>query len=778
MSGGRRALAFLAGLLVLLVSSAVAGGLWLIDRGHARLDGELRLDCLQAPARIERDGDGVPTVHAASRADLACATGFLHGQDRFFQMDLLRRRAAGELAALVGPAALELDRSVRLHRFRDFARRSYEHVHGERRALLDRYAQGVAAGLAALDGRPPEYLALGVEPRPWLAEESYLAVAAMYLDLQQGAWRAELDRARLREAFPEEVVTFLDRPGGPWDAPIDGEPFAELPIPEFDLRARLAALPPAENARIELDGDVATGSNNWAVSGDWSAHGGAIVADDMHLGLGLPNVWYRISLVGPELRLDGVTLPGAPILVVGSNGHIATAFTNSYGDWYDIVELELDPDDPTRYRSAEGWRSFERHESTIESKGGASETHLVEWTEWGPRIDDDHALAWVAHRLEGINLRSLDMEGARSVDEALRLAVGAGIPAQNLVVGDSTGRIGWTIMGAIPRREGFDGSVPTSWADGTRGWRGFLAADAHPAVVDPPGGLIWTANARVGGGEALAAIGDGGYALGARARQIRDALAALEAGTVTEADLLAIQLDDRALFLERWRDWMLANVDGELRATIEQDWNGRASIDSAGYRLVRAFRLYMADAVLGPIDRAAGEGFRYRRMTNQWEPVLWSLIDERPTSWLDPEHDDWQALIESVSTRVVETFLDGTRTSLAEARWGDRNRARIAHPLSGAVPQLSRWLDLPTEPLPGDAHMPRVQSITFGASQRMVVAPGHEDRAIFHMPGGASGHFRSPFYTAGHRDWAEGRPSPLRGGPTEHTLELVPAPAR
>jgi penicillin amidase len=251
----------------------------------------------------------------------------------------------------------------------------------------------------------------------------------------------------------------------------------------------------------------------------------------------VPNTWYRLSLVFPgadgERRVTGVTLPGAPFVVAGSNGRVAWGFTNSEGDWADVVLLEADPRNPSVYLTPEGPRELERATETIEVKGEKAEALTVESTIWGPVIDTDHAgrrraLSWVALREGGLNAALVRMESVRSLDEAQALAPEVGIPNQNFVVADAAGRVGWTIIGRIPRRVGYDGRAPTSWADGARRWDGWLAPEEYPRVVDPASGRIFTANARVVGGDKLARVGVGGYDLGARQGQIRDGLLAVE----------------------------------------------------------------------------------------------------------------------------------------------------------------------------------------------------------------------------------------------------------
>lgn len=793
------ALAVVLGLLVLVL---LIGGLWLRSRVKAslpQLSGDRSVPGLSAPVTVERDAIGVPTIRAGSRADATRALGFLHGQERFFQMDLLRRSAAGELAEIVGPAVVEADRANRIHRFRAVARRVVERASPEERALVAAYADGVNAGLSSLGEKPFEYLLLRTDPAPWKPEDSILAVFAMFMDLHDGDGSDESALGILHDRLPPEMFAFLAPPGTEWDAPIVGEPLAAPPIPGpevFDLRKAPAprSLPKAATFRRfqEEDEEFAVGSNNWAVAGTHTADGRALLADDMHLGIRVPNTWYRVSIIRPDgqggsIRVTGVTLPGTPLIAVGSNGHVAWGFTNSYGDWTDLVLLEVDPRRPDVYRTPEGLKWFAKVTETIRVKGGEDVPFEVKETIWGPVLDTDHkgrprAFAWTAHHPESVNLASVGLETARTLEEAMAIANRSGIPPQNFVVADETGRIGWTIMGQMPRRVGFSGQIPASWADGSRGWKGWLAPEEMPRVVDPPSGRIWTANARVVDGEMLAKLGDGGYDLGARARQIRDGLFARE--KVTPADMLAIQLDDRALFLERWRKLLLDTLTPEavaadpkrkeMRRLVETTWTGRASVDSVAYRLVRSFRLSTRNEVFIALSGQSGvpeeELFA---PTNQFEAPLWKLVTERPAHLLDPRYKSWDEQLLAAADKALE-FDSRWGPELAERTWGERNTTRIQHPLGGGVPLLGRWLDVPPRPLPGDSNMPRFQSATGGASERLVVSPGREEAGIFHMPVGQSGHPMSPHYQAGHEAWENGDPTPFLPGPAVHTLRLTP----
>ena len=808
----------LGGTAAALALAAGGGGAYLHVRLRAslpQLEGERALRGLGAPVRVERDALGVPVVRGGSRLDVARATGFLHAQERFFQMDLLRRSAAGELAALFGRPALEVDREARPLRLRLVARRAVKALRADERDLLAAYTAGVNDGLAALGAPPFEYLALRADPAKWRDEDSLLCALAMYRDLQGRQPRQESVLGLMRETLPAGMADFLAPVGTEWDAPIEGGPIPMPAVPGpdvVDLRktrpAAAAAVPEPDSGALAFvgvpigfrpsspDDDIALGSNNWAVAGTYTVHGGALLANDMHLGISVPNTWYRLSLVFPgvdgERRVTGVTLPGAPFVVAGSNGHAAWGFTNSEGDWADLVLLERDPARPDGYLTPEGPRRLERETETIEVAGEKAEALAVESTIWGPVIDRDHAgrrraLAWVALREGGLNASLVRMEAVRDLDEAQALAPEVGIPNQNVVVADAAGRIGWTIIGRIPRRVGHDGSVPTSWADGARGWDGWLAPGDHPRVVDPPGGRIWTANARVVGGEKLAKVGVGGYDLGARQGQIRDDLLAIE--TASESDMLRVQLDDRALFLTRWQKLLLGVLTPEAVARdprraearrLVEGWGGRASIDSVGYRIVRAFREQVRGLVLDPLlaPARAKDARRLRSGTApnaRWEGPVWALVRERPAHLLDPRHASWEALLLAALDAAVEE-LTKDRRALAERTWGERNTTLIRHPLSRAVPQLRGFLDMPRESLPGDNHMPRFQSPSAGASERFAVSPGREEQGYFHMPCGQSGHPLSPHYADGHAAWAKGEATPFLPGPAVNVLTFVPGP--
>ncbi|MDA0705461.1 MAG: penicillin acylase family protein [Proteobacteria bacterium] len=775
-------------LLLGLVSAVVVVGLlaWLTLRASLpQLDGEIDAVELSGAVSITRDAAGIPTISAGNRLDLAYATGFVHGQDRYFQMDLIRRDAAGELSAIIGPATIEADRRKRLHRFRSRATVAIEALSSNELELIERYAAGVNAGLASLNAKPFEYYVLGVDPQPWVPEDSMLVAYAMFIDLNHEIAQRDVQRGLAARILPPEVFAWMYPDGTSWDAPLQGDARASAPIPSADvysLRSVRFKVSPAG----EFDSPPLLGSNNWAVSGALTASGLPIVSNDMHLGLDVPNIYYRARLVStgtPAVDVSGVTLPGQPLVIAGSSGRVAWGFTNSYGDWSDAIVLRPG-EAPGTYRTPDGDQAFRIYEEIIAVKDGEPVSQTVRETIWGPVLDGvaypdgEIAVSWIAHHASETNLRLLELETAGTVAEALDIANHVTIPPQNFVTGDADGNIGWTIAGGIPNRTGYDPLLPADWS-ATQGWQGWLPAEDYPRIVNPESGRIWTANARVVDGEALRLIGDGGYDLGARAGQIRDALFAK--GQFEPSDMLAIQFDDRALFLDRWQK-LLVEVLGDADEFAEYrrlvtNWIPRAVPESVGYRLVRGFRLEVRqrvfDALMTPVREAYGDDVQLR-MSKQFEAPLWSLLTEQPEHLLPAGFDSWnEFLLAAVRANILylnENF-DGP---LAERSWGEFNTAVIQHPLSRALPALSAWLDMPAAQLNGDVDLPKTQGPNFGASERFSVYPGDAANSLMHMPGGQSGHPLSDFYRQGHSAWVEGRATPFLPDVAQHELILRP----
>ena len=816
----RRALRVLGWLLAVLVVLTLVTAAWAwvqLGRSLPQLEGSLVLAGLSATVTVDRDGLGVPTIKGTSRPDVARALGFVHAQDRFFQMDLSRRRAAGELSELFGRAALATDVGARLHRFRHRAAAVLAGSSAAELALMDAYAAGVNAGLKSLRAVPFEYLLLGKTPAPWTREDSVLVVASMFFTLQDSTAAVEGRAALMHDLLPPPLADFLNSTASEWDTPMQGEAIPP-PVPPsaevYDLRTAPALASAAIGSRSGPAGsedpasdrtfanalglnvpEDARGSNNWVVAGNRTADGRALLSNDMHLGLSVPNIWYRASFVWTDDRgphhVTGVTLPGTPAMVVGSNGRVAWGFTNTTADWSDRVLIDLVPGDPTHYLTPDGPRAFDVTRERISVDAEEDQWLDVRETIWGPVPEPDHAgrlyaIAWVAHRPDGLNLRFVKLENAETLEQAMDVANGSGTPAQNCVLADDRGQIAWTIAGNIPRRVGFTGRLPVSWADGTRGWQGWYDKADYPRIVNPPDDVIVTANNRLVSDRYLEMLGDGGYDPGARARQILNGVR--KPTPVSAKDMLEVQLDDRALLMERWRKLALDAIGreatgedasggrSEFRRLVRDGWTGRASADSVAYRLVRQFRTKTAELAFAPfVERLRTKDRSYPSTPGRSvEGPVWALVTSQPPHLLNPAYANWKALLLDAIDQTVASLTENKRV-LSDRTWGEANTLMIRHPLSRAVPLLSRWLDMAATPMPGDNHMPRVQTPTNGASERLTVSPGHEADGYFHMATGQSGHPRSPHYRDGHDAWVEGKPTPFLPGTTVKTLTLRPA---
>ena len=786
MSWLRKIFLFLL-LLVILLAAGLYGFLW---SSLAQLDGQRSIG-VSTPVELSRDDHGYLTVSAANRLDAARALGFAHAQDRFFQMDLLRRNAAGELSALVGAKALKLDKSRRIHRFRARAEAAIKAMSVEEKTLLLAYADGVNKGLATLNARPFEYGLLNQPPKQWQPADSLLAVLSMYLDLQRGEGRDELAMGAIKEAVPADWYAFLMQHSADWDAAVDGSKPTPIPVPASPWPQQLGAAAKLACSDCGLRDSCDIGSNNWAVGGSLTDTGAAMVANDMHLGIRVPHTWYKAQLRwkqdGRDLVITGVTLPSMPAVIVGSNGKLAWGFTNSTADWTDVIALKLDKAG-TKYQSPSGEKPLMLFKERIEVAGGEGVEMEVKETEWGPVLAapfDRYALRWVAYDREGLNLRFIGLENVGSVEEAQKVAVGVGIPAQNFMTADSQGHIGWTIIGSIPRRHyasDADMDTPQDWSSGANGWDGYYVyGDKLPKVYDPADARLWSANQRMVGGADLGLLGTGGYDLGARGQQIRDDLRARK--HFNEADMHEIQLDDRALFLQRWKrllldevltdEFVTRNGLADYRLAIETSTD-RASVDAVGYTWVRAFRVHVHEELLRPISSYL-ESRSLSQRDLKWAPEtpVWALIQARRIDVL-ASGDNWKQFLERAVIESRRNVLKTTQGNPDEVRWGRQNLSAIHHPLASAIPLLGRYLNMPETEFNGDSHMPRVQRPENGQSERIVVSPGHEENGIMVLPGGQSGNPISPYYRADFADWANARPLPFLPGPTLHKLTLLP----
>ena len=795
----------LFGTLVVLAFGILFVGIFLIRGSLPPLDGTRTVAGLDAPLTLERDSLGVAVIRASGWNDGHLGVGFAHGQDRFFQMDLVRRLMAGELAELVGPGALDSDRGMRAYAYREAAGRHLAALAPGRRATLEAYVAGVNAGLSSLGRRPPEYLVLRSQPAPWQAEDAILTFLYFYHALSTH-YREELHLRDLHAHLPADMARFLTPETSRFDRVVPGTATGEesdpsggyrpLPIPPpevFDLRTRDDALPDGRRA-LRIYGDLPGGSNAWVVGS--VGRGGALVAGDPHLALQVPGTWYRAEMHLPDGVARGVTLPGLPGFFAGMTDHLAWTPTAAMVDQTDLVELELHPEDPGLYRTPEGWVPFRVAVDTIRVRSGEPEVVERRSTRWGPvvRTGSDGtllALRSPAHDAGGITLEHLQIARTRTVLGAVEVAREMGGPGLGLIFGDAEGRAAWVVSGVLPAREGHDGRLPVAPGGGEARWTGSRPESDRPVVIDSLGGHLFTANQRFAALERSRTF-SAQWMPATRALRVDELLSDGGGSELEERTHYGFQLDTRSLEHEVVRglllDLLTAGADtaadasaptpdselAALRAQAEA-WNGFADADLPHFRTMEAAGRALRGAALGPIlgiILAEVPDFRYGWHLAH-EPAF-RILEERPPHLLPPGEESWETYLRRALRRMVEEMDGGLGDDGLSTPWGSVNRVRISHPFSAFQPALGRFLDMPRDPMPGWLGVIRAQAPRYGQSLRFVGRPDFPERAILDLPGGQSGHPVSRWYAAGHLAWVEAGATPLAAGPSEHRLTLEP----
>ena len=759
------------------------------------------LPALAAPVEIDLDSVEVPTIRAKTLADAVCAQGWIHARERFLQMDIARREPAGELGQIV-PQGVALDREAVNLGLRAIAERAVARLPERHRALLEAYAAGVNAQLAL--AKPFEYQLLKAPCAPWTPADSMLVQLSMarYLDSSDS-----LDRTRtaLYRALDATVAAYFTSSRSVLDMTVDGSPSpAALPIPgaaELDLRGTQA--PKAEpNGQPSAAKPLETpGSNAFAVAGTRTRDGRAIVGNDMHLTLMAPNFWYRVDLAWDGGRLVGLSLPGVPAIVQGTNGHVAWGFTNLTADLSDVIVAERDPANPDRYLTKDGPKPLVRRSVAIGSGAKASTVEVLA-TEFGPVFSSmpDGRLFVVRSPIlidEAIDFGLFDMADATSLEAALACARRWKGPPQNVLVASSDGRIGWTISGALPLRTGATPAM-LSW-QAAEPWRGSIPMDDKPTIVDPPSGILTSGNQlSIAPTGALVAVLGGDEAHGDRAYRLRELLSARS--DWDEVSLHGVQLDVRSPRLMRWRDAILAALaDATLRdlsaaaRTELEHWDGEVTVSSTAPGIIDEFRSAMTRGFVTKLTAKFADrpelGFDGRPGAFDDEAML-RILESRPAHLVSSDAPgawavataDW--LEAAAKEARVEAPAPSSPTPTQPARIfatrGERNRLSMRHPAADALGAAARLAEMPKAPLPGHPTCVRVQTPRFGASERSVVSPARLDDAILVTPGGQSGLPTSPNFRNLHAWWQDGKPYPLLPGDTKKRIELsdeAPPPA-
>jgi penicillin amidase len=807
-------------LLVLLVAVGLGARLWLSRALHASLpqtDGVLQVRGLAAPVTVERDLHGTPHLMAADIDDLVFAQGFVTAGDRLWQMDMLRRHVTGRLAEVLGSSMVEHDRTQRYLQLRQAAARALPQMDPAERHQLDRYADGVNAQMELLrraEHLPAEFRLLGYEPERWTAMDSLLVEFAMTEDLST-VYPSKLDREAvetllagrvsrgedlLGDLYP--VTTLRDHPplaGAPTVAKKpspadlgDDDQVTQLALPAHatDLFRAKAALAPFVGA-LRCD-DCQAGSNNWAVSGTHTQSGKPLVANDPHLSLTVPGIWYTVELEAGSFHASGAAIPGLPFLVIGHNQHVAWGFTNSTADVQDLYIEQIKGD---QYRGADGAMHTLAHEhETIHVKRGKSIDFDVSLTQHGdtptpvlsplyPHESRSLALRWPVYDPVTASLPMYRVCAAEDGNALLDAFRNYGAPAQNLVWGDDRGHIGYHLVGRIPLRGagGQSGLTPVPVNTGTYEWTGWIPYDALPQVIDPEGGVVATANARTT---------PTGYPYGItldwaapyRNERIWKLLQGRKG--LTAADMLALQNDTFSALDKAYAERIVYAVDHAKAPTrrdreaaeILRTWDGKVTADSAAASLTGATRRALTSMVLQP------------KLGNDWELygagnssyVMERMIDTQPSRWLPEQFADWNELLLAALDRGTKE--NAAPADLRDWTWGSDHKLDLEHPVFGEIPWVRALLGVAgtgPQPMPGNGFTVRASNGKHSASMRFIADLAAPDSDSLSLPMGESGNPASPWFMDGWATWylGERESLPFDGDTNraaQHRMVLTP----
>ncbi|HEU0155223.1 MAG TPA: penicillin acylase family protein [Stellaceae bacterium] len=775
----------IAACAIALVVVVVSGLYLYLLSSLPQTDGRLVLVGPRAEIRIERDKWGVPTIVAQDDDDAAFGLGFVHAQDRLFQMELQRRYAEGRLAEIFGPDALPVDKEMRVFGLARAAKAEIPFLSPDVAHALEAYAAGVNAFLAARRGAlPPEFLLLRFRPEPWTAADSLLWGKLMALRLD-GNYRGELLRAWLARSISAADLGVL-YPEYPKDAPTTLA--AMLPVYRKRGLGRLYRAQPAVVGPHYA-------SNNWVVDGRHSKSGKPILANDPHLEFGAPGVWYLARLKTPDRTIAGATAAGVPLVIIGHNDRIAWGFTTTTADVEDLFVEKIDPADPARYLTPQGSAAFSARREKILVRGAAPVEFTVRSTRHGPVLSDvlppgsadpGYVLALSATFTTPQDKSAEALWWAdRAVDwPSFRAAwqdfVG---PPQNVVYADAGGAIGFIAAGLVPIRKKGEGWLPAPGWTGEYDWQGFIPFGKMPSAANPTAGRFVSANNK-------------------------------------------IVPDSYPYFLSR--DWDLPNraerIGALLDATPVQSQEASAAIQADTYSLMAA-RLVPLMTGIAPSDKASRQAVRRLRGWNFWmardrpEPLLftawlrefsravlfgrfgdavagyWDLkpqvieavLTRRPDWCDDPKHPGTETCAKRLEQSLAAALSRLRRdygSDMTQWRWGRAHVAVFANPVLSRIPVLRDWfgVSIPTSgaydtinrgpsTIRSEAH-PFEQD--FGAGLRIVTDLASPADAQMIVTPGQSGNPLSPHYADLVRRWRDFRPlTPGRAAPVS-TLVLAP----
>jgi len=793
-----------AGLVVGGVSLVLIGLIGFVRRFVPQRKGRLHLSGLKGPVEVLRDRWGVPHIYADSAEDLFFAQGYVHAQDRLWQMELQRRAGAGRLAEVLGEAALEVDRFFRVLGTHRAAQAEAAALDDESLQALTAYVAGVNAFIARRQGRLGfEFSLLRFAPQPWQPVDCLYWAKVMAWNLG-GNWASELIRARLavklgvdRAAdlepfYPADNPTIVAGPGlvEPNTPPPNGWRSAALREALEVAAGLFDALPAASApARPGLAGSPGS-SNQWVVAGDRSATGAPLLANDTHMGLPMPALWYQIHLIGGDYNVTGVSLPGVPGVVIGHNPYCAWGMTTAFQDVQDLYVEKMNPENPRQYEYEGQWLDAELIREEMRVKGQAEPVvQEVLITRHGPIVssplgeETPLALRWVA--LEpGRLLRSvLRYNRARNWDEFRAAMADWSTPAHNFCYADVEGHIAFIQAGWMPMRAKGYGLAPVPGWSGEYEWQGYLPLEEWPQAHDPEfSGWLATANNLVVDGKYPHFI-SADLENPCRARRVVDLITAKPSLTVE--DFSRFQRDTLSAQAER-----LVRHLSDLEPRSEQERRALAYLRNWDYRMgansvaasiyqvcrLRALHVFFGGHLDDLTDSYVGIGLTPLGEISPYHGRsfvrLLDLLDDsgrgEDNLWLrDPASGNVQsrqALLRRALREALDLLERELGRDMARWTWGRLNKVLLAHPV-GSVRPLHRLFNRGPYPVGGDhdtllraTGMPRFPfgPILGGDALRFIADVSDWENCRIVIPGGQSGHVGSRHYADQISLWHQG----------------------
>ncbi len=806
--------------IIVIVTGVVAW--WFIYRPLPQIDGTASLPGLQREVTVERDRWGVPHIRASSLEDLAEAQGYVIAQDRLWQMDIIRRAASGQLSEILGPKTLQVDRDFRTLGFRRAAERDVAQLDPEARKVTEAYARGVNKFIEQhRNNLPLEFSLLRYKPQDWQPADSLLISAYMYRTLTN-TWERELNRAlvteragagRAKDLFSEEAAMDHFVVGDPnvindgsQRSAVDDDEDDDDMEPDTVLKASVggsqggstsesapdlmsALLPAVQGFLEESRGEIrrGLGSNNWVVSGAHTATGKPLLANDTHLELNIPSIWYEVHLTAPGWNVEGLTFPGAPLVIIGHNERIAWGFTNNGADVQDLYAETFNPASQDEYRVKGSWTKAQVIDEIIRVKGQPDEHFEVSVTRHGPVVhregDRGYALRWTATEPGGLaGAATYSWLGkARNWKEFRDTMKHLWGPAQNGVYADVEGNIGYVMAARVPIRKKGHGEVPVPGDSDDYEWNGYIPFDQLPQALNPDSGLIVTANARVVGPKYKPYLTDR-WEEPYRTARIYDLLH--DRHDLRPEDMLKVQTDTYSYPHVFLADQLVAAAktakpkDAREQELIDglKDWNGIADAESPEVSFLEATRRASLDLLLEPILGNDTNLYQWRSTA-----FLQRILTERPAKWLPPAYKNYDELLVSAGSRAVTNLaIRSGSEQIRDWQWKRFNSLDMLH-FIGREGLLKRFLSIADKPQSGTLYSVRAATKTHGPAMRFVANPANWDESILLIPSGQSGQPGSSHYTDQFSYWYEGKPifapfsDAAEANARKHTLTLKPA---